>query len=213
MIIEHDLVWEIRFEYIKGTSGDDLFNRYEFITGTAFVSDEKKEGLVPVGKIEAYFFDIEGSDVPVAEILDSIDGDTSTLMEYFDDDINVVNIEVSALFNIGDAIDDLNRNFIYFHMLIVDKKFRGNGIGKLLIQATLNDIKRDASFAFLNAVPLQFRGSGKNYDEALIAKTDEEFKKRNEEESKKKLIELYKSCGFKSIKPLDGTDMVAFIAE
>ena len=210
MIFKHDLVQQIRFSYCKGTNADDYENRYEVITGKPLVYSDKKEDLVPVGEIYAYFFNIEGSnDVAVTNVLDSIDSDTASLIKYFDDDFNVVNNEVSCLFDAQDEIMDMNRNFIYLHMLTVDKEFRGKGIGKLLIQATLNDIKRDASFAFLNAVPLQFRSNG---DDNLREKSGKEFKKRNKEESKKKLIQLYESCGFKSINK-DGTDMVACISE
>jgi GNAT superfamily N-acetyltransferase len=208
MIFKHDLVEQIRFEYCKGTNSDDFANNYDVITGKPLVYDEKKEDLVPVGEIYVYFFNIEGSDASASQVLDSIDSDTAGLIKYFDYDFNVVNNKVSCLFDLDDEIMDMNKNFIYLHMLTVDKKFRGKGIGKLLIQATLNDIKRDASFAFLNAVPLQFRDE----DKKSKAKSSKEFKNRTKEQSKKKLIQLYESCGFKSINK-DGTDMVACISE
>ena len=207
MNFKHDLVEQIDFKYRKSTTTDDYQNNYDGIRAKALVYDEKKEDYFSVGQLDAYFFDIETSSAPVHEVLDCIDGDTATLMSYFDLNYKRVTSKIGKIFNYSeDDIMGMSSNFIYLHMLKVDKKYRGKNIGKLLIQALLNDCKRDANFAFLNAIPLQF---GQDNKVKGIAVT--EFKSRTKEESQKKLIGLYQTCGFKLIDK-KSTDMVADIS-
>ena len=128
-------------------------------------------------------------------------------MSYFDLNYKRVTSKIGKIFKYSeDDIMGMSSNFIYLHMLKVDKKYRGKNIGKLLIQTLLNDCKRDANFAFLNAIPLQF---GRDNNVKGIGVT--EFKGRTKEESQKKLIELYQTCGFKLIDK-KSTDMVADIS-
>ena len=99
-------------------------------------------------------------------------------------------------------------DFLYFHKLTVIKKYRGLGIGKTLIHSTINDYKRNSSIAFLIAAPLQFSGRETTNDPSL----KENFSNRSESQSRKKLIELYKTYGFKEIPEGEG-DMVAYIGD
>jgi len=84
MNFEHDVVEQIDFKYRKSTTTDDFQNNYDGIKAEALAYDEKKEDYFSVGQLDAYFFDIETSNVPIYEVLDSIDGDTATLINYFD---------------------------------------------------------------------------------------------------------------------------------
>ena len=153
MNFKHDLVEQIDFKYRKSTTTDDYQNNYDGIRAKALVYNEKKEDYFSVGQLDAYFFDIETSSAPVHEVLDCIDGDTATLMSYFDLNYKRVTSKIGKIFKYSeDDIMGMSSNFIYLHMLKVDKKYRGKNIGKLLIQALLNDCKRDANFAFLNAI-------------------------------------------------------------
>ena len=128
-------------------------------------------------------------------------------MSYFDLNYKRVTSKIGKIFKYNeDDIMGMSSNFIYLHMLKVDKKYRGKNIGKLLIQALLNDCKRDANFAFLNAIPQQFGPDNKVKGIGVT-----EFKSRTKEESQKKLIELYQTCGFKLIDK-KSTDMVADIS-
>lgn len=207
MNFKHDLVEQIDFKYRKSTTTDDYQNNYDGIRAKALVYDEKKEDYFSVGQLDAYFFDIETSSAPVHEVLDCIDGDTATLMSYFDLNYKRVTSKIGKIFKYSeDDLMGMSSNFIYLHMLKVDKKYRGKNIGKLLIQALLNDCKRDANFAFLNAIPLQF---GRDNNVKGIGVT--EFEGRTKEESQKKLIELYQTCSFKLIDK-KSTDMVADIS-
>ena len=207
MNFEHDIVEQIDFKYRKSTTTDDFQNNYDGIKAEALAYDEKKEDYFSVGQLDAYFFDIETSNVPIYEVLDSIDGDTATLINYFDFDYKRVTSKIGKIFNYNEEdIMGMSANFIYLHMLKVDQKYRGKGIGKLLIQALLNDCKRDANFAFLNAIPQQFGPDNKVKEIGVT-----EFKGRTKEESQKKLIELYQTCGFRLIDK-KSTDMVADIS-
>ena len=207
MNFKHDIVEQIDFKYRKSTTTDDYQNNYDGIRAKALVYDEKKEDYFSVGQLDAYFFDIETSSAPVHEVLDCIDGDTATLMSYFDLNYKRVTSKIGKIFKYSeDDIMGMSSNFIYLHMLKVDKKYRGKNIGKLLIQALLNDCKRDANFAFLNAIPQQFGPDNKVKGIGVT-----EFKSRTKEESQKKLIELYQTCGFKLIDK-KSTDMVADIS-
>lgn len=208
MNFEHDIVEQIDFKYRKSTTTDDFQNNYDGIKAEALAYDEKKEDYFSVGQLDAYFFDIETSNVPIYEVLDSIDGDTATLINYFDFDYKRVTSKIGKIFNYNEEdIMGMSANFIYLHMLKVDKKYRGKGIGKLLIQALLNDCKRDANFAFLNAIPQQF-----GLDNKAKGMSVTEFKGRTKGESEKKLIKLYQSCDFKLIDKKK-TDMVADISD
>ena len=73
MNFEHDLVEQIDFKYRKSTTTDDFENNYDAIRAKAMVYDEKKEDYFSVGELDAYFFDIETSNVPIYEVLDSIE--------------------------------------------------------------------------------------------------------------------------------------------
>ena len=212
MNFKHDLVEQIDFKYRKSTTTDDYQNNYDGIRAKALVYDEKKEDYFSVGQLDAYFFDIETSSAPVHEVLDCIDGDTATLINYFDLNYKRVTSKIGKIFKYSeDDIMGMSSNFIYLHMLKVDKKYRGKNIGKLLIQALLNDCKRDANFAFLNAIPLQFNSRLYDDNNKLKKIDNSEFKNRTKDQSQKKLIELYQTCGFKLIDK-KSTDMVADIS-
>ena len=212
MNFKHDLVEQIDFKYRKSTTTDDFENNYDAIRAKAMVYDEKKEDYFSVGELDAYFFDIETSNVPIYEVLDSIDGDTATLISYFDLDYKRVTPKIGKIFNYDkEELMQMSANFIYLHMLKVDKKYRGKNIGKLLIRALLNDCKRDANFAFLNAIPLQFNSRLYDDDNKIKKINNSEFKNRTKDQSQKKLIELYQTCGFKLIDK-KSTDMVADIS-
>ena len=72
---------------------------------------------------------------------------------------------------------------LIFDNLYVNKKFRGENIGQLLIEATCKDFRRRGRFAFLKAYPLQFSGA-EGFDELpddrkkQILREKEEFKNR-----------------------------------
>mgnify|MGYP006160327603 CR=1 FL=1 len=208
MIFEHKLVEYIDFKYRKATFFDK--NSSDFIKAEALVFDEKKEEHFSVGEVSGYFFDINDSENTLHDILDSISGDTNSISPYFDHRYNKVIPKIQKLFDFNEEdIMAMSSNFIYLHMLEVDKEYRGKGIGKLLISAFLNDCRRNACFAFLNAIPLQFNSG---FDQQKNKLTKKEFKDRNEKESKQQLIKFYTDCGFKLINKKK-TDMVASISE
>ena len=97
MNFKHDLVEQIDFKYRKSTTTDDYQNNYDGIRAKALVYDEKKEDYFSVGQLDAYFFDIETSSAPVHEVLDCIDGDTATLMSYFDLNYKILRIHNKCL--------------------------------------------------------------------------------------------------------------------
>ena len=207
MIFEHKLVEYIDFKYRKATFFDESSS--DFIKGEALVFDEKKEEHFSVGEVSGYFFDINDSENTLHDILDSISADTNSISPYFDHRYNKVIPKIRKLFDYNEEdIMAMSNNFIYLHMLEVDKEYRGKGIGKLLISAFLNDCRRNACFAFLNAIPLQFN-SGFDLQKNKITK--KEFKDRNKKESEQQLIKFYTDCGFKLINKKK-TDMVADIS-
>ena len=158
--------------------------------------------------IEAYFLNVEDIKEPVHFLLDSISGDHERLAKYFDDE-NKINDKIRKLLKLSEEdVRMMSLNFLYIHKLKVLKKYRGLGIGKTLMQAMINDYKRDSSFAFLIAAPLQFSGREINDDPSA----KESFNNRTEAQSRKKLIELYESYGFLKIPGGEG-DMVAYIGD
>ena len=96
-----------------------------------------------------------------------------------------------------------NDGVLIFDTLDVEKKYRGEGIGNLLLDSVCHDYRRSSRFALLKAFPLQYVGSiDKDLDDEKKAKIEKEkieFKNRNFETSRKKLVELYKKSGFEII--------------
>lgn len=209
MKIENKNISRIDFNHTKSTEDYEDAD-YDQIDGKAIVyeGDDENEKEAVAGSVEAYFLNVDDIREPVHFLLDSISGDHERLAKYFDKE-NKINKKIKKLLKLSDEdVELMSCNFIYFHKLRVFKKYRGFGIGKTLMHATINDYKRDSSIAFLIAAPLQFSGREIANDPSV----KESFKNRTESQSKHKLIELYESYGFKKIPGGDG-DMVAYIGD
>ena len=207
MLIKHELVDEIRFKHIKevNESSDDHNHAFDTIVGEAIVM----EGLdysteVVAGKITAHCFNLIEFEGSVFDLLDPISDTVAEFIPFFNDEYQI-DKKVFETLNIDfDPNNTLSASdaFIIFDVLNVKKEYRGQGIGKLLIQATCNDYRREARFAFLKAFPLQYEGvdTWTPEDKKSREKEIKEFKGRNLNQSMNKLLNLYKSCGFKLIK-------------
>ena len=210
MKIENKNISRIDFDHTKSTYGDELGD-YDEINGKAiFFDDEdyKEDTEYIAGNVEAYFMNVENIEDSIHDLLDSISGDHVGFSEYFNQQ-NKINKKIRELLNLSDEdVEMISCNFIYFHRLKVEKKYRGLGIGKTLIHSTINDYKRDASIAFLKAAPLQF--TNKEIDNNTTE--EDEFQHITENASRKKLIKLYESYNFKEIPNSEG-DMVAYIGD
>ena len=205
MKIKNKNIHHIKFKHSKLVHEFELEGYYDDIYGKAIAyEDDEMDNPIEVGTIEGSYIDVESLNEPVHELLDSISGDHVRYSKYFNE-YNKIDKKTRKLLNLGDEdVDIMSSSFIYIHKLKVQKKYRGLGIGKSLVQAMINDYKRESSITFLTAAPLQFNSSDPS--------TKETFKKRNEKESKKKLIELYESYGFHNIPDSDG-DMVIYIGD
>lgn len=205
MKIKNKNIHHIKFKHSKLVHEFELEGYYDDIYGKAIAyEDDEMDNPIEVGTIEGSYIDVESLNEPVHELLDSISGDHVRYSKYFNE-YNKIDKKTRKLLNLGDEdVDIMSSSFIYIHKLKVQKKYRGLGIGKSLVQAMINDYKRESSIAFLTAAPLQFNSSDPS--------TKETFKKRNEQESKKRLIELYESYGFHNIPDSDG-DMVIYIGD
>ena len=209
MKIENKSISRIDFNHGKSTEGYE-YDEYDHIDGKAISiegeGDDEKELIV--GTVEAFFINADDSKEPIFYLLDSISGDHERLARYFDDE-NKINNKIRKLLKLSyEDVEQMSCDFLYFHKLTVIKKYRGLGIGKTLIHSTINDYKRNSSIAFLIAAPLQFSGRETTNDPSL----KENFSNRSEAQSRKKLIELYKTYGFKEIPDGEG-DMVAYIGD
>ena len=205
MKIKNKNIHHIKFKHSKLVHEFELEGYYDDIYGKAIAyEDDEMDNPIEVGTIEGSYIDVESLNEPVHELLDSISGDHVRYSKYFNE-YNKIDKKTRKLLNLGDEdVDIMRSSFVYIHKLKVQKKYRGLGIGKTLVQTMINDYKRESSIAFLTAAPLQFNSSDPS--------TKETFKKRNEKESKKKLIELYESYGFHNIPDSDG-DMVIYIGD
>jgi ribosomal protein S18 acetylase RimI-like enzyme len=205
MKIKNKNIHHIKFKHSKLVHEFELEGYYDNIYGKAIAyEDDEMDNQIEVGSIEGSYIDVESLNEPVHELLDSISGDHVRYSKYFNE-YNKIDKKTRKLLNLGDEdVDIMRSSFVYIHKLKVQKKYRGLGIGKTLVQTMINDYKRESSIAFLTAAPLQFNSSDPS--------TKETFKKRNEKESKKKLIELYESYGFHNIPYSDG-DMVIYIGD
>tara|TARA_B100000989_G_C19443298_1_gene428341 strand:+ start:186 stop:827 length:642 start_codon:yes stop_codon:yes gene_type:complete len=210
MKIKNKKLHRIDFKHSKSTGDYDEHDDYDEIYGKAVVDegDDNTENYIDAGLIEAYFLNVEDIKEPVHFLLDSISGDHERLAKYFDDE-NKINDKIRKLLKLSEEdVRMMSLNFLYIHKLKVLKKYRGLGIGKTLMQAMINDYKRDSSLAFLIAAPLQFSGREINDDPSA----KESFNNRTEAQSRNKLIKLYESYGFKNIPGGQG-DMVAYIGD
>ena len=205
MKIENKNIHHIKFKHSKLVHEFELEGYYDDIYGKAIVyEDDEMDNAIEAGTINGCYIDTENLNEPVHELLDSISGDHVRYSRYFNE-YNKINKKTRKLLNLGDEdVDIMSSSFIYIHKLEVLKEYRGLGIGKTLVQAMISDYKRESSIAFLTAAPLQFTSSDPS--------TKEVFKKRSEQESKKKLIELYESYGFHNILDSDG-DMVIYTGD
>ena len=205
MKIKNKNIHHIKFKHSKLVHEFELEGYYDDIYGKAIAyEDDEMDNPIEVGSIEGSYIDVENLNEPVHELLDSISGDHERYSRYFNE-YNKINKKIKKLLNLGDEdVNIMSSSFIYIHKLKVLRKYRGLGIGKTLVQALINDYKRESSLAFLTAAPLQFSSRDPS--------TKETFKERNEQESKKKLIELYESYGFHNILDGDG-DMVIYTGD
>lgn len=206
MKINNKNIDHVDFKHIKSTVGEEA--DYDEIFGKAIAYDDKNEKEIVVGNIEAYFLNVEDITDSVHYLLDSISSDHESLALYFDDQ-NKINKKIRKLLKLSDEeVEMSSSNFLYFHKLRVSKKYRGLDIGKTLMHSTIHDYKRDSSFAFLKAAPLQF--SKREIENDLSVKED--FKNRTKTQSIEKLIKLYETYGFKEI-PEGKGDMVAYLKD
>ena len=205
MKIKNKNIHHIKFKHSKLVHEFELEGYYDDIYGKAITyEDDEMDDPIDAGNIEGCYIDAENLNEPVHELLDSISGDHVRYSKYFNE-YNKINKKIRKLLKLGEEdVHIMSSSFIYIHKLKVLKKYRGLGIGKTLVQTLINDYKRESSIVFLTAAPLQFNTSDPS--------TKETFKKRNEQESKKKLIELYESYGFSNIPDGDG-DMVAYTGD
>jgi len=209
MKIENKNISRIDFRHCKSTEGYE-HDDYDHIDGKAIniEGDGENEKEVVVGKIEVNYMNVDDLQETVYYLLDSISGDHERIAQYFNEE-NKINDKIRKLLKLSDEdVEQMSCDFLYFHKLTVLKKYRGLGIGKSLMHAAINDYKRNSSIAFLIAAPLQFSGREISNDPNL----KENFKNRTKSQSRKKLIELYESYGFKEIPGGEG-DMVAYIGD
>ena len=211
MKFENKNISRVVFKHTKSTEGYE-YDDYDEIDGKAIkIEDENENGKekeIVVGNIEAFFMNVDGLGETVYYLLDSISGDHERIAQYFNEE-NKINSKIRKLLKLSDEdVELMSSDFLYIHKLTVLKKYRGLGIGKTLMHTTINDYKRDSSIAFLIAAPLQFSGREISNDPSL----KENFQNRTESQSRKKLIELYETYGFKEI-PAGGGDMVAYTGD
>ena len=207
MIFKHELVEKIRFKHIKETHEitEDHNRAFDSIIGEAIVLKGENYDIEDVaGTIKAHCFNLVEFEGSVEDLLDPISATVAEFIPFFNEEYEIdkkvfetLNIKVNeeTLMSSSDA-------FIIFDTLNVKKEYRGKGIGKLLIQSTCNDYRRDARLAFLKAYPLQYQGvdSWTSEEKKSREKKIKEFKERDLNQSRDKLVILYKSCGFKLIK-------------
>tara|TARA_Y100001970_G_C13981900_1_gene723617 strand:- start:67 stop:792 length:726 start_codon:yes stop_codon:yes gene_type:complete len=218
MYVNHKLVNKIQFIVSRDVSDKDYSNpttdfcdsiqgkaysyvdplNEEFIDNSAGEFDKK----FLVGQIDAKFIYAGNDEYPLWEILDAISSECEELISFFDEE-RILNKNV--LETIKKDNDEYHgyENFLFLEDLSVNQKYRGFGIGKLLIKNLLIDHSKNASFAFLKAFPKQYSGHKKwSTEERKQAKKiiTTEFKDRDLSTSQKKLVKLYSECGFKLIK-------------
>ena len=206
MIFKNDIIEEIKFSHIKNVIR--VPNVYEFIdliSGDAIVIDDDDNKKV-AGNIRAYHIDIEDMEYSTADYLDEHSSALEEFVPFFKNNQIDEIIYKTLNIKIGEMEVSFNSDAaLIIDLVYVEKDFRGENIGQLLINTLCNDYRRNARFAFLKAFPLQYEGSDNTKDlPEEKRKVNEEdkvfFKNRDEKESQNKLIELYEKCGFKLIK-------------
>ena len=210
MIFKNNLVHKIKFTHTKeiyrGTSGDQFI---DYIEGEAMIEDIDDGSHSVAGRISAHYVDISGCDENQWSLIDVLDQVSHTLSEYipFFNQKNEFSDSIYKSLNIDLKDEERkiwdNDGVLIFDNLDVKKKYRGEGVGNLLLDSVCHDYRRNSRFALLKAFPLQYVGStDKDLDEEKKAKIEKEkfeFKNRNFETSRKKLVELYKKSGFEII--------------
>ena len=210
MIFKNNLVHKIKFTHTKdidsGASGEEFI---DYIKGEAMIEDIDDGSHSVAGRISAHYVDIFECDNNRYSVIDILDEVSHTLSEYipFFNERNEFKDSIYKSLNIdlkdGERKIWDNDGVLIFDTLDVEKKYRGEGVGNLLLDSVCHDYRRNSRFALLKAFPLQYVGStDKDLDEEKKAKIEKgkiEFKNRNFETSRKKLIELYKKSGFEII--------------
>ena len=175
MIFKNDLVDKIKFTHTKDIYRGAYVDEFiDYIKGEAMIEDIDDGSHSVVGRISAHYVDISECDNNRYSVKDVLDEVSHTLSEYipFFNEKNEFNDSIYKSLNI-DLKDRENKiwdndGVLIFDTLDVEKKYRGEGVGNLLLDSVCHDYIRNSRFALLKAFPLQYVGStDKDLDEEV----------------------------------------------
>ena len=201
---------KINFSHTKEISSYSEADSFiDMIQGLAINTGEDGDEENVVGRVVAYHVNIDDiirEECSIHDVLDEHSHSLSEFTPFFkrDDTIEDIIYETLNTKSSDTNLSDCDE-VLFFDNLTVEKSYRGQNIGKILIEATCIDYRRKSRFAFLKAFPLQYEGMD-NFNEFSEERKKEieeariEFKNIDFKTSQDKLIKLYKGCGFELIK-------------
>jgi GNAT superfamily N-acetyltransferase len=155
---------------------------------------------VPIGMFEAVFIDFEGA---VTEGLDPFDvfDNSATTVGYFEllYDLGDAGIKASVM-KIACGPDDYiwSPNLLIIQRLIIEPKFRGNGLGLAAMRALILNLRGGAGLVAIKPFPLQFEG-GRDRRREEFVRLGYDTLSKNERAATAKLRRLYRKLGFKLV--------------
>jgi|MDSW01.3.fsa_nt_gb GNAT superfamily N-acetyltransferase len=186
----------IDFEHSVGLDEDDdfTFNTTDFI-GSAKVAVAKNDDfeLVDAGSISGWYLNFEYEGCDVFEMLDQ-DADLDAFTELFDGN----RLYCEALQRSMHELEYAS-GLLILDNLYLKPSFRGYGFAGKIIGAAIKSFSGAADVAVATAVPLQH--SPRSTRTSSQDKMDlDNFKKFNEDQGRKRLIQYYKTFGFELLK-------------
>jgi len=167
--------------------------RGNFETSELEDNDSAKEiGYIDAYKISLYENGGSGEEISnfsINDLFDSMDGDTHTIASA------ILDLDKFSGFNTSMNIDDeFTSELIIINEIYINKSYRGNKIGKRLIQSLKRNFCLNGSLLVLNAKPFQLMKVNKE------SQSFTDYKKYNEKQAISSLNNYYKKIGFNKIK-------------
>lgn len=193
----------IDFEHSVGLDEDDefSFNTTDFI-GSAKVAVAKNDDfeLVDAGSISGCYLNFEYEGCDVFEMLDQ-DPDLDAFTELFDGNRLYCEALERSLHEL-----DYASGLLILDNLYLKPNFRGYGFAGKIIDAAIKSFGSAADVAVATAAPLQHspRSTGARKQETMNL---DDFKKFDEDQDRKRLIQYYKTCDFQL---LEGSKSIIF---